>query len=398
MTGRTLAPYLAPLLTTPFHSRLVRLAQANDWLRWGGYTTVNSFSEVETEYFAIRNSATLYDISPMRKYRIAGPDAVGYMNRLLTRDARKIRAGRAGYAVWCDDGGKVIDDGTVFRFTETEFRLNSQEFQQCWLEDSAIGFDVIVEDVSENIAGLALQGPLSCAVLKQLGLHGVADLKPFDIVEYPFEGGALTVTRTGFTGDLGYELWVAPSMAETLWDRLMETGAIYQLLPVGSRAVDMARIEAGFIQTNTDFMAAETVRHLSRRRSPFELGLDWLVNFDKGHFNGRRALLREQDVGSRYRVVGLDIAGNKPAAGSLIYHGRARQVGFVTSAIWSPTAKRNIAIATVESAIADNAEGLWAEIYVNKELKWDKTTVRCRVVERPFYNPRRRRATPAPNF
>jgi aminomethyltransferase len=218
MTDHTRAPYRAPLLTTPFHSRLAPLALANDWLRWGGYTTVDCFSEVETEYFAIRNAATLYDISPMRKYRISGPESVGYMNRLLTRDASKIRPGRAGYAVWCDDGGTVMDDGTIFRFTETEFRLNSQEHQQCWLEDTALGFDVIVEDVSENIAGLALQGPLSCAVLKQLGLDGVADLKPFDIKEYPFEGDMLTVTRTGFTGDLGYELWVAPAMAETLWD------------------------------------------------------------------------------------------------------------------------------------------------------------------------------------
>ena len=160
----------------------------------------------------------------------------------------------------------------------------------------------------------------------------------------------------------------------------------------------MARIEAGFIQTNTDFMAAETVTHVSRRRSPFELGLDWLVDFDKGHFNGRRALLGEHEAGSRYRVVGLDITGSKPANNSLIYQGRARQVGFVTSAIWSPTAKRNIAIATLDADIANRPEGLWAEIYVNKELKWDKTTARCRVVERPFYNPPRRRATPAADF
>ncbi|MBE9556090.1 MAG: aminomethyl transferase family protein [Proteobacteria bacterium] len=398
MTNHTLAPYQAPLLTTPFHARQAPLALANDWLAWGGYTTVNSFSEVVTEYFSIRNSATLYDISPMRKYRIAGPDAVAFMNRLLTRDAAKIRPGRAGYAVWCDDGGKVIDDGTVFRLAETEYRLNSQEHQQCWLEDSGLGFDVVVEDVSENIAGLALQGPLSCAVLKQLGLDGVAGMKPFDIAEFSFEGGALTVTRTGFTGDLGYELWVAPDLAETLWDQLMAMGALYQVVPVGSKAVDMARIEAGFIQTNTDFMAAETVAHISRRRSPFELSLDWLVDFDKGHFNGRRALLDERETGSRYRIVGLDIEGSKPAQSALIYHGRARQVGFVTSALWSPTAKRNIAIATLDAAYADKTEGLWAEIYVNKELKWDKTTARCRIVERPFYNPPRRRATPALDF
>lgn len=398
MTNPATALYQAPLLTTPFHSRLAPFAQANDWLRWGGYTTVNCFTDVATEYFSIRNSATLFDISPMRKYRIAGPDAVACMNRLLTRDAAKIRPGRAAYAIWCDDGGKVIDDGTIFRFTETEFRLNSQEHQECWLKDSAIGFDVVVEDVSEAIAGLALQGPLSCTVLKELGLDGIADLKPFGIAEFPFEGGALTVTRTGFTGDLGYELWITPDLAEALWDRLAEAGRLYRLLPVGSKAVDMVRIEAGFIQTNTDFMAAETVTHLDRRRSPFELSLDWLVDFDKGHFNGRRALLRERETGPRYRVVGLDIAGNKPAHGALICHGRDRQVGFVTSAIWSPTAKRNIAIATLDAAYANRAKGLWAEIYLNKELKWNKIVAPCRIVERPFHSPPRRRATPALDF
>jgi len=398
MSDNTLPLYSAPLLTTPFHERLVPLARANDWLRWGGYTTVNCFTEVAAEYFSIRNAATLYDISPMRKYRIAGPEAVAYMNRLLTRDAAKIRPSRAAYAVWCDEGGKVIDDGTVFRLSETEFRLNSQEHQQCWLEDSAIGFDVEVTDVTEDIAGLALQGPLSCAVLKRIGLDGIADMKPFGIAEYPFEGGALTVSRTGFTGDLGYELWVAPDRALALWDRLMEGSEPWRLIPVGSKALNMTRIEAGFVQTNADFMAAETVAHMTRRRSPFELSLDWLVDFDKGHFNGRRALLRERETGPRYRVVGLDIQGSKPATDALIYHGRERQVGFVTSAIWSPTAKRNIAIATLEAQFAQDGQGLWAEIYVNKELKWDKSAVKCRITERPFFNPPRRRATPAADF
>jgi aminomethyltransferase len=235
-------------------------------------------------------------------------------------------------------------------------------------------------------------------VLKRLGLDGIADLKPFGLAEYPFEGGTLTVSRTGFTGDLGYELWVTRDLALPLWDRLMEIPESHRLVPIGSRALNMARIEAGFIQTNTDFMAAETVTHMTRRRSPFELGLDWLVDFDKGHFNGRRALLRERETGSRYRVVGLDIQGSKPAHDALIYHGRNRQVGFVTSALWSPTAKRNIAIATLDADYADRTEGLWAEVYVNKELKWDKTAVSCRIVERPFFNPPRRRTTPAADY
>ncbi len=334
----------------------------------------------------------------MRKYRIAGAGAVAFMNRLLTRDIGKLGAGRVAYAVWCNDAGKVIDDGTVFRLGENEFRLCAQEHQQCWLEDSAIGFDVTVEDVTEAVAGLALQGPLSCAVLRRIGLDGIADLKPFGIARFPFEGGELTVSRTGFTGDLGYELWVDPALALVLWDRLMSANPDYRVVPVGSQALNMARIEAGFIQTNTDFVAADFAVRPDRQRSPFELGLDWLVDFRKGHFIGRRALLREKETGPRWRLVGLDVAGNKPARDALIYRGKSRQVGAVTSAMWSPTAKRNIALAVIEARWADTGEGLWAEIYLNRELQWKKIEAPCRIVPRPFFDPPRRRATPALDF
>ena len=394
MTELLPAPYQAPLLNTPFHSRIAPLCLANEWVRWAGYNTVDCFADAGAEYFAIRHAATLFDASPMRKYRIAGPDAEGYMNRLLTRDMKKLKPGRVAYAVWCDDNGHVLDDGTVFRFSDTDFRLNSQEHHLCWLEDSAIGFDVTVEDVSTSVAGLALQGPTSCATLKAMDLDGIADLKPFGIADFDFAGGRLCVTRTGFTGDLGYELWIDPALAEALWDRLMEAGAPYRLTPIGSRALDIARIEAGFIVANVDFMTADAAVRPTRRRSPFEIGLGWLVDFEKGHFTGRRALLREKETGSRYRLVGLDVQGAKPAVDALIYHGRGKQVGAVTSAVWSPTAKRNIALATLDAAYA-NSHRLWAEIYLNKELKWDKVSAHCRVVERPFFNPPRRRATPA---
>jgi aminomethyltransferase len=178
----------------------------------------------------------------------------------------------------------------------------------------------------------------------------------------------------------------------------MRAGALYHLTPVGSRAVDLARIEAGFIQTNVDFMAVDHAIRTTRQRSPFDLGLGWLVDFDKGHFIGRRALLAERGTGSRYRLVGLDIEGNKPATDALIYRGRDRRVGMVTSAMWSPTCKRNIALATLDAARAGKPDGLWAEIYVNKELKWEKTAARCRIVERPFFDPPRRRETPALDY
>ncbi len=390
--------YQAPLLETPFHERTSALNQANAWARWAGYTTVDCYTDLSTEYFAIRHAASLFDVSPMIKYRIAGTDAERYMNRLVTRDIAKLKPDRVAYGVWCNDDGKVLDDGTIFRLGADEFLLNAQERHLAWLQDSAFGFDVTVEDVSEAIAGLALQGPLSCTVLKAMGLDRIAELKPFGIVEHDFDGTPLAVSRTGFTGDLGYELWIEPARALDLWDRLMEAGRPHRLTPIGSQALNLARIEAGFIQTNADFVAADQAVRPTRQRSPFELGLDWLVDFDKGHFTGRRALLRERETGSRYRLVGLDIEGSKPARDALIYHGKARQVGMVTSSMWSPTAKRNIALATLEAAWADKADGLWAEIYVNKELKWEKTAARCRIVARPFFDPPRRRATPAPDY
>jgi len=304
--------YETRLLKSPFHPRIEPLNEANEWTRWAGYSTADCFNDLTTEYFAIRHVATLFDISPMVKYRIAGVDAERFMNRLLTRDIRKLRPGWVAYAVWCNDNGMTLDDGTVFRFSETEFRLCAQEHHLAWLQDSADGYQVKIEDVSEAVAALALQGPLSCAVLKVLGLAGIADLKPFAMAEFDFAGVSLTVSRTGFTGDLGYELWIDPAKALDLWDALMVAGEIHRLIPIGSQALNLARIEAGFIQTNTDFMAADHAVRADRPRSPFELGLDWLVDFDKGHFIGRRALLREKQNGSRYRLVGLDIDENNP--------------------------------------------------------------------------------------
>ncbi len=392
----TASAYANLALPTPFHSRIAPLCHSNAWSRWAGFATVGHFTSVEDEYFAVRNAATLFDISPMIKYRIAGADAARYMNRLLTRDIDKVGLGHVAYAVWCNDDGKVLDDGTVFRFDDGAFQINSQERHLCWLRDSAFGFDVEIDDVSDVVAGLALQGPTSCAVLKAAGIGGVETLRPYRFTRYELDGLALMVSRTGFTGDLGYELWVDPGSAEALWDRIMEAGEARGLRPIGSGALDIARIEAGFIQANTDFVAADAALRPSRCRSPFELGLDWLVDFDKGHFNGRRALLREKEEGSRYRVVGLDIEGSKPAAQALIYHGRrGREVGAVTSAVWSPTCKRNLAIATLKADYAEDDGRLWADVYVNKELKWERIRARCRVVERRFFNPRRRWATPA---
>jgi aminomethyltransferase len=389
-----------PLLKTPFHDRARALAQVDSFIPWAGYTTVDVFTTMEQEYFAIRNATTLYDLTPMVKYRVVGPDAVPYLNRLITRDVSKLKPDRVAYCVWCNDAGHVIDDGTVFRLGESEYRICTAERQIDWFLDSAIGFDVAISEVTEQIAALAVQGPTSCAVLKAAGLRGVEVLKPFEIGYFSLGGHALTVSRTGFTGDLGYELWMEPGSAEPVWDNLMEAGRSRGIRAIGSQALNVARIEAGFLLPNVDFVSAEHTIRTGRDRSPLELGLTWLVDFKKGHFTGRRSLLEEHAAGARRQLIGLDIAGNKPAHNALLYTDESgkREIGSVTSAVWSPTCKRNIALAIVDAPHFQMGSTVWADIYLNRELVWERRMSRAQVVERPFFAPDRRRATPPAEF
>jgi aminomethyltransferase len=388
--------YRKPLLETPFHERARELSQVDQYVPWAGYSTVDVFTTVEQEYFAIRNAATLFDLTPMVKYRIAGPDALDYLNRLVTRDLRKLKVGRVSYVVWCNDHGQLIDDGTVFRLGEQEFRLCTAERQLDWLLDSAIGFEVEIEEVTAEIAALAVQGPTSCYVLKRFGLEGVERLKVFEIGQFTVRGRPLTVSRTGFTGDLGYELWMRPADALAIWDELLAAGRTRGIRAIGSQALNMARIEAGFLLPNVDFVNAEHTIRLGRERSPLELGLGWLVDFDKPHFNGRRALIAERRRGAARLLVGLDVAGNKPAHNALLYAEEAgkREVGSVSSALWSPTCKRNLALAIVAAPCFALGTTVWADIYLNRELVWERRMARCTVVEKPFFAPERRRATP----
>ena len=400
MTEIAVHHFKQPLLKTPFHERARAFSQVDSFIPWAGYTTVDVFTTIEQEYFAIRNAATLYDLTPMVKYRVAGPDALPYLNRLVTRDLAKLEPDRVAYCVWCNDAGHLIDDGTVFRLSRGEYRICTAERQIDWFLDSAIGFDVEIGEVTEHIAALAVQGPTSCAVLKAVGLQGVEKLKPFEIGYFALGTHRLTVSRTGFTGDLGYELWMEPEAAEAVWDALMEAGRSRGIRAIGSQALNTARIEAGFLLPNVDFVSAEHTIRTGRDRSPLELGLGWLVDFNKGHFTGRRALLTERAQGSRRRLVGLDIAGNKPAHNSLLYTddtGR-REIGSVTSATWSPTCKRNIALAIVDAPHFQVGATVWAEIYLNRELVWERRMSRAQIVERPFFAPERRRATPPAEF
>jgi aminomethyltransferase len=400
MTDSPSPHFRQPLLKTPFHERARALSQVDSYIPWAGYTTVDVFTTMEQEYFAIRNATTLYDLTPMVKYRVAGPDAVTYLNRLITRDVAKLKPDRVAYCVWCNDAGHLIDDGTVFRLGESEYRICTAERQIDWFLDSAIGFDVEISEVTDQIAALAVQGPTSCAVLRAAGLRGVEALKPFEIGYFSLGSHQLTVSRTGFTGDLGYELWMEPGSAESVWDGLMEAGRSRGIRAIGSQALNVARIEAGFLLPNADFVSAEHTLRTGRDRSPLELGLGWLVDFKKGHFTGRRSLLEEQAAGTRRQLVGLDVAGNKPAHNALLYtdEGGKREIGSVTSAIWSPTCKRNIALAIVDAPHFQMGSTVWADIYLNRELVWERRMSRAQVVERPFFAPDRRRATPPAEF
>jgi aminomethyltransferase len=381
---------------TPFHSRTSRANVLNLWHRWRDHTVADAYFDVSLEYTALRNACAAFDLSPMTKHRITGADALPFLNRLVTRDVARIRPGRVGYCVWCDDRGQVIDDGTIFRLAENEFRLCSQERQLDWLLRSALGFDVTVREETEEVAALALQGPTSCSVLRALGLDGIEALTPFAMQSFPFAGTRLLVSRTGFTGDLGYELWIEPAGAEVLWDRLFEAGEVFGIRPMGTHALEMSRIEAGYVQAGVDFLPADRAVRADRTRSPFELGLGWLVDFSKPNFTGRRALLEEERRGSRFRLVRLDVEGNKPAKDAYVYDDRRNVIGAVTSAMWSPMAKASIALASVRMPHGRPGEELWAEIYYQKELKWNRYNARCRVVEGAFYDPARRRETPPP--
>jgi aminomethyltransferase len=384
-------------LRTPFYERMVELDTLNNWHEWKGYSTPDALYCAETEYFAIRNATAVFDLTPMTKYRIKGPDALAYLNRLVTRDMAKIKPGRVAYAVWCDDLGQVLDDGTIFHLREGEYRLCSQERHYDWLITSALGFDVSITEETAEIAGLAVQGPTSYSVLTKMGLDGLGELKPFGLMHFDFDGAELMVSRTGFTGDLGYELWIEPGKAGLLWDDLFRAGKLYGIRAIGVHALEMSRVEAGYLAAFQDFLPAKPTVRTDRTRSPLELGLEWLVDFKKPNFNGRRALAEEKRRGSTWRLVKLDIEGNKAAHDSYIYaksKNNKKEIGFVTSAVWSPVTKQNVALGTVNMPHGAVGSEVWVDIFYQREMHWSRAMAKATVVDKPFWFPPRRSATP----
>ena len=389
-----------PVLETPFYESYKHLIQNDRYEEWAGYTTLASYESEAQEYFAVRNTCGVYDMCPMIKYDISGPDAERYLNRLMTRNVAKVQPNRVIYTAWCNDDGYMIEDGTLFRFEDDQFRLCSAERQIEWLLDSAIGYDVTIQEVTEDIAALAIQGPISCTILKRLGFAGVEELKPFQLTTFTLNGYAVMVSRTGFTGDLGYEAWIDAEHAGDFWSALFAAGELYGIRMIGSTALEMLRIEAGLILVDAESLSCFHTVRANRDRTPFELGLDWVVDFEKGHFNGRRALLKAREDGLTRKLVGLDIDWNKQADGALIYDSKdcARQIGEVTSALWSPILKRNVALAYLDAPWFEGDKEMWVEIYLHRECMWERRVFKCRVTERPFYSPARRRQTPPPEM
>jgi len=394
----TKAHYLTKVYPSPFYTRQEPLNHLKEWGRWADYLSPRAYTCSAMEYFACRNTCAVFDLTPMTKYHISGQDALPYLNRLVTRDVGKIKPGRVGYSVWCADDGRVIDDGTIFHLHNNEYRLCSQERHLDWLLTNTIGFDIALKEETHEVAALALQGPTSCATLRTMGLENIESMKPFDIRHFNFENTQLMVSRTGFTGDLGYELWIDPEHAEVLWDRLFEAGRLHGIQPMGDEALAMLRVEAGFIQAGHEFVCANATVRASHTRSPFELGLGWLVDFNKPVFNGRKALLAEKEHGHRYNLVKLDIDGNKPACDSYVFTKNKKLAGTVTSATWSPSAKASIALASLKAPFGKPGEEFLVEIYYQKELTWSRVMARARVVSDVFYNPPRKRLTPPADY
>lgn len=392
---------------TAFHPRTAPLNRKMQWREWAGYYASATYADFhDIEYNAIREAAALIDVSPLYKYRITGPDAVRLADRVITRDATRLRVGQVFYTPWCDEHGKVVDDGTVHRVGEEELRWTAADPQYRWLTQNAAGLDVTIEDVTETLAALALQGPFSRAVLEAASGEDFGDLRYFRRRGTRLAGVEVDVSRTGYTGDLGYELWVPAESAPEVWDALVQAGRAYAIRPAGMLALDVVRLEAGLIMLEVDYTSTRHAMNPEQHYSPFELGLGRLVSFDKGDYVGKRALQAEQAAGGpARRLVGLildwyDIEGLYSAQGlppaisatidrsPVPVFADGRQVGRATSHGWSPILKQAIALATVPARY----ERPGTRLQVEWTVEGRRGRVSARVVELPFLDLPRRQA------
>jgi len=390
---------------TPFHSRTAALCASQNWRTWSGYLVASSYDVMhDYEYHAIRNSAGLIDISPLYKYEVRGKDALRLVNRVITRDASRCAVGQALYACLCEDDGAVIQDGTLFRLADDHFRFHLADPSLRWLKLNATGMDLSIEDVSGRVAALALQGPHSRNILERVLDADLGRLRFFRLTSAKIDKVAAVVSRTGYTGDLGYELWFGAAHAEEIWDRLVERGKDFGVKPAGMLALDVARLEAGFILLEVDYIGAEKALIPAQRYAPFEIGLGWTVDLKKDHFVGQRTLRKLDQQGAPRQIVGLEIdlseyeslyeqvglAPQFPLAawrGGVPVYKDGRQVGHATTGAWSPTLKKYIALATVEKAFTEPGRMLDMEVTIEHARK----TAGATVVKTPFFDPPRKR-------
>jgi len=391
------------------HARTFPLCESLNYREWSGYYAVSAYeAHHEHEYNAIRNASALIDVSPLFKYRLSGRDAVRLVDRVITRDAVKLAVGQVCYTPWCDEHGKVIDDGTVTRLSEDTFRWTAADPSLRWFTQNAIGLDVAIEDISEQVAALALQGPTSGGLLGEVADADIRNLKYFRMTRGTIAGVPVEISRTGYTGDLGYEIWMPWDRAVDVWDALMNGGRPFDIHPAGMLALDVARVEAGLLLIDVDFHSSKKALIESQKYTPFEMGLGRLVQLDARPFVGRGPLLEEGRRGPARQIVGLDVSwpeveklydgvGLAPqiaAAASrtaVPVYRNGRQAGRATTTTWSPVLKKLIALATVDAPYY--AEGASLELEVTVEAV--RHRVPATVVKTPFFNPPRKTATPA---
>jgi aminomethyltransferase len=391
-----------------FHERTHALCESLNYRDWAGYYAVSAYeTHHEHEYNAIRNACAVIDVSPLYKYRVAGRDAARLIDRLITRDVKKMAVGQVYYTPWCDEDGKVIDDGTVTRLSEQTYRWTAADPNLRWFTENARGLDVRIDDITEQVAALAVQGPASAALLRAVSTAPIDTLKYFRATAGSIAGVPVDITRTGYTGDLGYEVWMPWDAAVRVWDAIAEAGPAFDLHPTGMLALDVARVEAGLLLIEVDFFSSRKAMIDAQKYSPFELGLGRLVDLQKGPFVGRRALAAEERRGHSRQIVGLEVNWTEverlyeavglpptaPSAASRVavpVYKDGRQVGRATTTTWSTTLKKLIALATV--AAPHYAAGSTLALEVTVEAV--RHQVSATVVQTPFFNPQRKTATP----
>ena len=396
------------LKVSPFFDRTSVLNESQEWRRWSGYLSATNYElNHENEYFAIRTKAALLDISPLYKYLIDGPDSQKFLHRLVTRNINICKVGQVMYTPWCDENGKVIDDGTVQRLSEHNFRITSAEPNLEWLEHNSVGMDLTISDDSSTTAALALQGPNSRYILNALANANLNDLKFFWMMDTKFGDIPVSISRTGYTGDLGYEIWMNQNDALLVWDMLIEKGKPYGITPTGLQALDISRIEAGLILLDVDYISSRHALIESRKSSPFELGLGWSVKMKKDNFIGKRALEKELRNGPEWKFVGIEIEWNElekhyrkvglaPGLPSTAWrtstplYNSYEQVGYATSGVWSPILKRYIALAHIKNGYSKEGTVLNFELKVEHFRKLTP----AKVVKTPFFDPERKRSCP----